>query len=79
MEGIKIYTVADIEAERRRVGVKIVELCRAVEIDRQQYHRHRVTGRIWLDRANAMLKYIYAREKEQEQKQNCRELRSRNL
>ena len=63
MEHIKTYTVADIEAERKRVGVKIVELCRGVDIDRQQYHRHRISGRIWLDRANAMLKFVYAQEK----------------
>ena len=64
MERIKIYTIADIEKERKRVGVKIVELCRAVGIDRQLYHRNRITGRIWLDRANAMVNFIYAKERE---------------
>ena len=69
MEYIRTYTVADIEAERKRVGVKIVDLCRGVGIDRQQYHRHRENGRIWLDRANAMLKFIYAQENAKEKEQ----------
>lgn len=66
MERIKTYTMADIEAERKRARVHIKDLCRELDIDRQQYHRHRVSGRIWLDRANAMLKFIYAKEKERE-------------
>lgn len=66
MEHFRTYSIADIEAERKRVGMKINELCRGVGIDRQQYHRNRVSGRIWLDRANAMLKFIYAQEKARE-------------
>lgn len=68
MERVKTYTIADIENERKRVGIKIVELCRGIGMDRQQYHRHRVSGHIWLHRANEMLKFIYAKEREKEQK-----------
>ncbi len=53
--------MADIEAFRKSSGIRVSDLCQAVKIDRQQYQRHRESGRIWLDRANAMIDYIEKR------------------
>lgn len=53
--------MAEVDAFRKDARVSIADVCRAVGIDRQQYHRHRASGRIWLDRANAMVTYIEKR------------------
>lgn len=69
MERIKTYTMADIEAERARCGVYKAAVCRHLGMDRQTYYNYMKTGNIPLARANAMLKFIYAKEKEQEREQ----------
>lgn len=55
------YSMADIEAERARAGLTCAAVAHAVGISPRLYSEHkRGKSRIYLDRANEMLRFIYA-------------------
>lgn len=55
------YTMADIEAERARAGLKCADVAHAVGVSPRLYSEYkRGKVRVALDRANEMLRFIYA-------------------
>lgn len=58
------YAMSDIEAERARAGITCAALAQGVGITPRLYSEYkRGKCRIPLERANAMLAYIYARQR----------------